>query len=168
MLCEFCNLQDENRRFRVKFLPANQSTTSLETCKHFSTVLAPLAPIKEMGASCTSTVAGAETSTRAMEKTSTRGMESDSQLMMYEDTQMTGIDSQVVPGQYESLQSQGDRCTMPAVGGIPRGQSTDDPVVLLQHGSQGSGAGDGTRSRGTVVQEPDEASLIPVPDLGKV
>lgn len=41
-------LQDENRRFRVKFAPMAPQITSLETCRLCITTLSPLVPIREM------------------------------------------------------------------------------------------------------------------------
>lgn len=132
-------LQDENRRFRVKFSPS-QSTTALEMCKEFAIVFTPLVPIREMGSSCVSTVAAMDTSTRD-KAVSTRGMESDSQLLNYEDTQM--LDSQVVSALCERPLSQREGLQQSDGSGS---RSCDENVPL----------------------QPDEAKLIPVPDLGKV
>lgn len=73
------------------------SSTALQTCKEFATILAPLVPIREMDGSGGSTVVVTDTSTR--DKTSVRGMESDSQSMGYEDSQF--LDSQVASASCE-------------------------------------------------------------------
>ena len=43
-------MQEENRRFRVKFAPMAPSFTALEACRNCMTTLAPLIPIREMTA----------------------------------------------------------------------------------------------------------------------
>ena len=100
------------------------SSTALETCRDFATVLAPLVPIREMDSSGGSTVVTStrdKTDTSTRDKTSTCGIEStDSQLMGYEDTQF--LDSQATYGYQQA----------------------------------------------SLPLQPDESSLIPVPDLAKV
>ena len=87
-------IQTENRRFRIKFSPMSSLTSSLETCRQFVTLLAPLVPIREMSDVC---------STRGKD-TSTRAMESDSQFD--EDSQMLNSSQIVALGYDPHLQRQ--------------------------------------------------------------
>ena len=87
-------IQNENRRFRIKFSPMSSLTSSLETCRQFVTLLAPLVPIREMSDVCI---------TRGKD-TSTRAMESDSQFD--EDSQMLNSSQIVASGYDPHLQRQ--------------------------------------------------------------
>ena len=161
-----CVLQDENRRFRVKFSPSSSAPSSMDACRQFTTMLAPLVPIREIGSSCGSIsgggggggggggseggAGGAGGSGGRIGGVGGRGVgevegegnsserESDSQ-MLY-DTQPMTVDSQVVP-------------------------------ALLPHCTvEGSGAngchGNGRES--TIATQPEDGSVLPIPDLAKV
>ena len=133
-------MQDENRRFRVKFSAMNPSTSALETCRQFAIVLAPLVSIRDMSANGASTVARVDTG--SCKAASTHAMESDSQLVSYDDSQV--LDSQLtsVP------------CERP-----PRNQGETE-----HHQPSGMVVSDGSRE----TVQPDESKLIPIPDIGKV
>ena len=134
-----CFIQNENRRFRVKFSPMRSSVpTSLETCRHFAALLAPLVPIREMD------IGTRDEGTSTRDNTiSMRAMESDSQLTCCEDSQMLDS-SQVVPNQDLLLPEQ--RYTPLQQPNSHIGGDESAPVSL----------------------QPDESKLIPVPDMGKV
>ena len=114
------------------------STSALETCKQFATVLSPLVPIRYMGGSGASSVARTDAS-GTCEATNTHTMESDSQLISCDD-------SQVVDSQLASVSSERP----------PLNQ------VETLHQQANSMAG----SDETV--QPDKSKLVPIPDLGKV
>ena len=135
------HMQDENRRFRVKFSSMSPSISALETCKQFATVLAPLVPIRDMSGSGASSVARTDAGSTCV-TTNTHTMESDSQLISYDDSQV--LDSQMSSVPYERTP-------------LNQGET-------LHQQPSGMAGSDGSRE----TVQPDESKLIPIPDLGKV
>ena len=114
------------------------STSALETCKQFATVLSPLVPIRDMGGSGASSVARTDAG-GTCKATNTHAMESDSQLIGCDD-------SQVVDSQLASVSSE-----RPPLNQVE---------TLRQQANSMAGSDE--------TVQPDESKLIPIPDLGKV
>ena len=125
--------QNESRRFRVKFAPNSSSATALETCRQFSTVIAPLVPVKEMEMGAAACRKGTTRTTSDKTGSFSSGLDGDSQFLGCGED-FDSSQQQVVPETQNNTESRQPNMT-----------AGTGPILI-----------------------PDESSLIPIPDIGKV